>query len=748
MKNRKKPELLAPAGSPAAFYGAVCAGADAVYLAGSRFGARAYAENFTAEQLLECIRYGHLLGRKIYLAVNTLMKEQELEELCDYIRPFYEAGLDAAIIQDFGALRCLREAFPGLALHASTQMTLCSSCGAALLGRMGVSRIVPARELSLRELAQIRQKTELELETFVHGAMCYCYSGQCLFSSILGGRSGNRGRCAQPCRLPYSVKTGGKQRKEGYYLSLKDLCTIGHIPALAAAGIDSFKIEGRMKKPEYAAGVTALYRKYMDSYLKLLSEYGEDEAGKYYSVEREDGEILSRLYMRSEIHDGYYFKRNGQDMVTLSSPAYSGSDDRLLEELKSRFLAEPLRLPVRMEAVFLKGEQARLTLRYGELSVTVKGGRVEEALRQPVTREDLRRRLERLGDSAFFAEETSVVSSPDAFYPLGQINGLRRQAVLQLEDAILAYRGYAPRRADAAASPVVLETPRQSGPKGGFRVLATTGEQLEELVDWAERHPDQAPSLVYVEGDLVETGDGELFALCGRLAGHCPLFIALPRILREEDSAYLNRLYSMAGESGLFSGFLIRSADGLGFLREKKTRFLLHLDAGVYVWNSRAVMELSDGIDSFCLPFELNLGEQRQLMEQVRRKGMPAEEGAFTADFEKVVYGRLPMMVTANCVLRTAERCAGDGGITVLTDRLGKEFPVVRNCRHCMNIIYNSLPLSLHAQLSKWKELAMLRLDFTVEGREETAGILDAFLGGSGDWPGEYTTGHEKRGVM
>lgn len=775
MDNRKKVELLAPAGSPAAFYGAVHAGADAVYLAGSRFGARAYAENFTTEELKKCIRYGHLLGRKVYLAVNTLVKEQELDELCDYMLPFYEAGLDAAIVQDFGVLRRLREAFPGLELHASTQMTLCSSYGAELLKEMGASRIVPARELSLRELRDIRKKTDMELETFIHGAMCYCYSGQCLFSSILGGRSGNRGRCAQPCRLPYSVNTGERQSREGYYLSLKDMCTIEHIPALAAAGIDSFKIEGRMKKPEYAAGVTALYRKYIDRYLELLAEYGEDKAGEYYYVEQEDSDRLRKLYLRSEIHDGYYFKHNGKDMVTLSSPAYSGSDDRLLEELKDRFLSEHRRLPVRMEAVFLRGEQARLTLGFGELSVTVRGCRVEEASRSPVTEENLRGRLGRLGDSAFFAEETNLVLSPDAFYPLGQINELRRQAVLQLEEAILAAGGYMPRNAKvfvpamdgqpvsssrtvplcengrqtASGRPVISEGTSRTIRAESFRILVATGEQLAELVRWLERHPKQAPSLVYVDGDLLEDADREVSPLCRSLAKRCSLFIALPRILREKDIVYLNRLYSRAEESGLFSGFLIRSADGLGFLRSREKRFDRHLDAGVYTWNSQAVMELGDDIDSFCLPLELKLREQRQLLEQVRliKRTTPAGS-AFSADFEKVIYGRIPMMVTANCILRTAEGCRRDGGgKIVLTDRLGKTFPVVRNCRHCMNVIYNSVPLSLHRQLSKWEEQARLRLDFTVEGREETTQILDAFLGGSGSWPGEYTTGHEKRGV-
>ena len=336
-------------------------------------------------------------------------------------------------------------------------------------------------------------------------------------------------------------------------------------------------------------------------------------------------------------------------------------------------------------------------------------------------------------------------------------------AVLQLEEAILAHRGYPLGKAVSRPTPEggsnLPETRREPAAQKdtphpdkaeGFRVLVTTVEQLEELACRTERYPKQAPSYVYVEGDLPETGGEEVSVLCERLARHCPLLIALPRILRETDNAYLERLTAMAKESGVFSGFLIRSADGLGFLRgrEKKNRFHLHLDAGVYAWNSQAVLELGEGIDSLCLPFELKLGEQRQLLEQVSRiRETQSGENVFSGVFEKVVYGRLPMMVTANCILRTAEGCTRESGITMLRDRLGKEFPVARNCRHCMNVIYNCVPLSLHGQLAKWEKLARLRLDFTVEGRDETARILDAFLGGSGNWPREYTTGHEKRGV-
>ena len=263
MKAAKKVELLAPAGNAEAFYGAIHAGADAIYLGGSRFGARAYAENFSEEELVACIRYAHLFQRKVYLTVNTLVKESEFSGLYEYVLPYYRAGLDGVIIQDMGVFAYLREHFPGMELHGSTQMTITGEYGAAFLKEQGACRVVPARELSLAEIRRIKEVTGLEIECFIHGAMCYCYSGQCLFSSILGGRSGNRGRCAQPCRLPY---TTGKHPKECYPLSLKDMCTIEYIPELLEAGIDSFKIEGRMKTALYVATVARTYRKAIDDY--------------------------------------------------------------------------------------------------------------------------------------------------------------------------------------------------------------------------------------------------------------------------------------------------------------------------------------------------------------------------------------------------------------------------------------------------------------------------------------------------
>ena len=365
----KKVELLAPAGNYEALTGALMAGADAVYLGGNAFGARAYADNFSKEEICEGIRYAHILGKKIYLTVNTLVKEREFPSLYDFLLPFYENGLDGVIIQDMGVFTFIREHLPGLELHASTQMTITGAYGASLLKKEGACRIVPARELSLKEIIEIKNKVDIEIETFVHGAMCYCYSGQCLFSSILGGRSGNRGRCAQPCRLPYRVDGG----PEEYPLSMKDMCTIELLPELIEAGIDSFKIEGRMKKPEYAAGVTAFYRKYIDRYYKCKEEGKKDT----YHVEAHDLEQLNALYIRSERSEGYYHQHNGRNMITLSSPSYSGNDDVLIDRIRSRFLSQKKILPVTLNASFHAGSNARLTITANGASVDIEGGMVQ-----------------------------------------------------------------------------------------------------------------------------------------------------------------------------------------------------------------------------------------------------------------------------------------------------------------------------------------------------------------------------------
>lgn len=469
-------ELLAPAGSYEAFLGAVNAGADAVYLGGQQFGARAYADNFTTEEIVRALRVAHLYGKKIYLTVNTLLKEREMASLAAYLSPFYEAGLDGVIVQDLGVFRRIREQFPNLPLHVSTQMTVTGVRGAALLKEQGACRVVPARELSLEEVRKIREETDMEVECFVHGAMCYSYSGQCLFSSILGGRSGNRGRCAQPCRLPYEI-FDGKKRLSGssYPLSLKDMCTLEYLPSLLEAGIDSFKIEGRMKRPEYAAGVTAVYRKYIDLY------YRKGAAG--YRVEPEDMDRLRRLYIRSEIQTGYYGRHNGKEMVTLEKPGYEGCDEALLLEIRERYIREPEKMPVRIQAHIKAGEPMRLRMEAADtaeggsrrkqnrhaaltrngpdggrfaveegrpererFTAEIVGETVQPAKKAPLSEEEVRKRLCKTGDSLLTVAACEIAMEGMCFVPVRALNELRRSAVEAFEAAVAESRGTAGRQ--------------------------------------------------------------------------------------------------------------------------------------------------------------------------------------------------------------------------------------------------------------------------------------------------------------
>ena len=778
MEKDNRVELLAPAGSPAAFYGAVNAGADAVYLGGDRFGARAYAENFTQEELVACIQYGRLFGVKVYLTVNTLIKEKELKELTDYIAPFYQAGLDAVIVQDMGVLRVIRNNFPELAIHASTQMTICNIHGTRLLKEMGAKRIVPARELSLKELTDIKKQVDIELETFIHGAMCYCYSGQCLFSSILGGRSGNRGRCAQPCRLPYGVRfegisedlkdilvdfkditgefrrsrTTGGRRDAFYPLSLKDMCTIEHIPALIEAGIDSFKIEGRMKKPEYAAGVTAIYRKYIEYYYKLRNELGVRGAHKTYRVESEDIQMLSSLYIRSQVQDGYYFRQNGQEMITLDNPAYSGTDEAVLGGIRKKYLLDRKKLDVEIEAEFVTGQPAKVILRQGCAAGEAEGETVQTALKQPITEENLRKQLSKLGDTHFNAKKMRLKVSNDAFYPLKQINELRRTAAQALEQSILFRKCNRPDQSTDAAL-AKLNRPNESMLVSarfydednhfcydkGWAISVRALQQIKELVTFQAEAPDIALRRVYVDGDLLIRSRKEVLQFCRHLKNNCScqILIALPYVLRMGDEMYLAELteQTKAGSlDGLFDGFLIRSFDGIGFFMDGKKHGILRGDACLYTWNRQAVLQLSELLDGFCIPYELNASEQACLLKQ-------------HFPWEKIVYARIPMMVTANCVLKTTEGCVrGNDGCIQLIDRYNKCFPVLRNCMHCTNIIYNSVPFSLHSEVLSLRSICDLRLDFTIETADETRAVLNTFLR-SREFTEQYTTGHERRGV-
>ena len=725
-------ELLAPAGSYEAFLGALNARADAVYLGGDRFGARAYAENLDTEQICRALHIAHFYGRKIYLTVNTLLKERELSGLYEYLAPFYEAELDGVIVQDLGVFRYIKEHFPNLPLHGSTQMTVTGKRGAAFLQEQGAVRIVPARELSLEEVRQIKVQTGMAVECFIHGAMCYCYSGQCLFSSMLGGRSGNRGRCAQPCRLPYEIYDGKRRISgEGYPLSLKDMCTLEYLPALIDAGIDSFKIEGRMKRPEYAAGVTAIYRKYIDLYYqKGAAEYRVDPA---------DMDRLRGLYIRSEIQTGYYERHNGREMITLEKSGYQGSDEAVLAQVRADYLHEPEKMPVQIHVTVRVGEPLRLTMCLAQedgASVEIAGETVQPARNAPLTEADIRKQLAKTGESLLTVTDCEVCLEGNGFVPVRALNQLRREAVERLEQAVIAAQ-----RENEPTEGVPKDNrenrPSERIERPAIDCLVTTYEQLAAVAEADCRR-------IYLESDLLLAESDRIAALLER-QGQGRYYLALPYILRERDERYLERLEVLLRENGkLFSGVLVRNLESLSYVRalaekeEASWTDRIIADAGLYCFNGEAAAFLGTYCQEITLPYELNAGEASHLTKAVGRLGLQVNQ---------IAYSRIPMMITANCLQKTADCClAGkerDRRLS-LKDRQGVLFPVVLNCEHCYNVIYNAVPYSLHTAKRELERIgaSALRYDFALEDGSQCQQIL------KGEYPfTDYTTGHCKRGV-
>lgn len=733
----KRVELLAPAGDFSCFRAAINAGADAVYLGGNRFGARAYAANFTEEEIIEALRIAHLFERKIYLTVNTLVKEKEMHALVPCIRPLYESGLDGVIVQDFGVLQKLREAFPDLAIHASTQMTITGVYGAMFAKNLGVCRIVPARELSLEEICDIKERTGLEIETFIHGAMCYAYSGQCLFSSVVGGRSGNRGRCAGPCRLPYTGESG----QTLYPLSLKDMYTLPLIPRLIDAGIDSFKIEGRMKAPEYVAGVTAVYRKYIDRYLS--------EPHRAFQVERQDEELLRSLYIRTDVCDGYYERHNSKTMVTIKEPGYSGSSQTAFETVRKKYLLRESVIPVRGSARIRANMPALFSLSCGGASVTAEGDTVSAAVNRPLEAAELKMRLGKMGDTFFRPEQLEIDTDNASFLPVKALNALRRQACGMLEQEILQRNARAQRAAEiaATASPdmpraamrnvdeenAACGAARQGSPVLNATVL-TAGQLAAALA---------VPEItgIYIDADLL-TGR-EAFVLPEEAKGR--LGLALPHILRKRSYPYLSA-YRKLLEQDCRYGVLARTPEELQWLADIGYQGAVTADYTVYAWNRPAAASLRRFADKLTLPVELNRRELREL-------------GSFR-DKELLIYGRIPLMYSANCIRRTTDQCIRDTSsaqnIYRLTDRYKNVFPVFQNCRHCYNVLYNTVPLSLHGQLAEIKDMGCgaCRMDFTTESETETAALIKYYVNAMGqNGPKEqpplkgFTNGHYKRGV-
>ena len=755
---KKKVEILAPAGSFDSMKAAVAAGADAVYMGGSRFGARAYAENPDEMGMLEAINYVHLHGRQLYMTVNTLVKEDEMDDLYDYLLPYYQAGLDAVIVQDMGVFSYIREHFPDLPVHASTQMTITGPEGAALMTRMGAVRIVTARELSLEEIRRIYQETGVEIESFVHGALCYCYSGQCLFSSLIGGRSGNRGRCAQTCRLPFDVlrrldennpnENRNKKKENGvlnpgdskYVLSLKDLCTLDILPDILEAGVYSLKIEGRMKSPRYTAGVVRLYRKYVDLYLK--------NGRKGYRVDPKDRKELLDLFDRGGQTLGYYTEHNGRDMVVChEKPAFRQENRELYQYLDKTYVEAEVKEPVQGFARVCEGEPLQLTLQYedpltGESRMAGGiGAVVQTAVKQPMSKERIEKQLGKTGNTPYYFENLEVETGGSPFVPVQELNELRRSAFEQLTGEILRpYRREMPenKACETGKGRQNLEDENNIGNKTALYRIHVSVEHPAQL-----KAALSVPEVGAIYLDSAEFGAeqwNEWVSRCHEADKQC--LLVMPHIFRDRAKEYFETHRSRLESVG-FDGLVIRAWEELELVREWKISIPLVMDYGIYTMNHRAenfVREMAPELPMrFTLPVELN---SREL------------EARGSRERELLVYGSIPVMVTAQCIRKTVEGCSKCPEYLYLRDRKKKVFPVRNQCRFCCNTIYNSSPLSLLKDKKQIDRLQpeVLRLAFTLESAAQTGEVLDAYVKTflhqePVELEGEFTRGHFKRGV-
>ena len=720
---QKKIEILAPAGSLESLKAAVCAGADAVYVGGSRFGARAYADNFGEQELLAAIDYVHLHGRKIYMTVNTLLKDQEVEELYKYLLPYYCQGLDAVIVQDTGVLSLIREWFPGLGIHISTQMTVTGTEGAEFFKAQGAERIVPARELSLEEIRSMKKETGLEIECFVHGAMCYCYSGQCLMSSMIGGRSGNRGQCAQPCRLSYSVE----RQKPRELMSLKDLCTIDMIPELIEAGIDSFKIEGRMKQPDYVYIVVSMYRKYADLYLA--------EGAARYQVSAQDRKVLEGVYQRRGYSSGYYKQHNGKNMIS------TGRVEDGIQEV-SNLANYKIKEKINGKLILSEGNRAKLDLNLDEIQVSVLGDVVQTAKNQPLQEERIRKQMNKTGETEVEFEKLEVRITGNIFLPMQVLNELRRQGIEALEEAIVQpwHRQEPVRQIQKEKLEDVKKADREG--RNIEERQSISKENKLRLTAFVSDHAqcktalgDERLNAVYVESNLIF--DKGIRELCN--AADKKVYAALPYICRHNTMQYMEQNYPELVTC--YDGVLVRNYESLQWLVRHGYDKEIIGDYNLYVFNTESKEFLKkQGVDQYTASVELNDRELQRL---------DITDGVFIA------YGYQPVMITANCVKKNTEGCKKQEAVLHLTDRRGKKFAVKNYCKYCYNVIYNPIPLMLLHQAEEIRRLcpAEIRLDFVTESAKEMKKIADLYAqifldGKQVEIPAiEYTKGHFKRGV-
>ncbi len=762
-----RPEILAPAGTKAALVAAVNAGADAVYVGGELFSARAFAGNFSTAELIECIDFCHIRGVKLYMAVNTLLKNNEISQLISYIAPFYEAGVDGIIVQDMGVFCCLKKAFPGLPLHGSTQMSVTTAHGASYLKSLGMSRIVPARELALSDIVAIKNDVDIELETFVHGAMCFAYSGKCLMSSFAGGRSGNRGRCAQICRKSYTIDGGSSK----YAISMKDMCTLPILGELVDAGIDSFKIEGRMKKPEYVAATVDAYKCIRDAHIDgVLTDKLVD-----YHMDR-----LADIYNRGGFSTGYYHMAQGKEMLASARPNHTGvevgkvvkvappkvhvalskdvnkgdvlairstsgdveltsgekckaggklvlnghsfgkiskgmavyrmKNPALIDCIEKTIIATERKNTVHANVFANVGEPLSLSLADDSrgVAIQVKGSLVEKAQNSAVADKDIYNRLGKTGGTGIalhFDKEKCFVGE-DIFVPVSSINSLRREAVEELSKEIAnSYKRTLPEDTFA------LEGVEKVASSQADTTITAACQSLE-ILDIINNY-DFVDSVV-IDYNIAKEG-------LPKVNNSKKPYVALPYVMRAGNEKFTIELVSLAKENG--AGVVIRNLDQLALVKELHFDGPIICDSFLYAYNSQA--------KAFC---KEELAGARFIASVELTQAELESDMLDTADIVKA-YGHQPVMITAQ------ELASGSNHITRMVDDMKNTFYIKKDS--CANVIYNGVPTDNREGLV---DAYSVLIDFTVESPKEAARILDGIACGDYDLK-TFTRGHYKKGI-
>ena len=693
-------ELLSPAGSMDALRAAVQNGADAVYLGTDGFNARMGARNFQIGELADVVRMCHVRGVQVHLTLNTLVLDREMDAAISVIDAAAEAGVDAFIVQDFGLARLCRRRAPQVAVHASTQMSIHSISGVLQAADMGVSRVVLARELGRAEIAKICAMSPVEIEVFVHGALCMCYSGQCYFSGVIGRRSGNRGGCAQPCRMNYGY--GRYEIKNP--LSLKDNCLLEYVHDLEEMGVSSLKIEGRMKRPEYVAVVTRIYRAVLDGAPVTETMLSE----------------LERAFSREGFTKGYYEGKLGRDMfgVHLDTP----EDRELYARARASYEGtEVQRVGVAMEPEFSMGQPSRLicTDEQGR-QASAEGPEPELARNHSLTAEEIGSRLTRTGGTPYRVTRCAVHVDPGLIVSASAINGLRRDALLRLT----SLRGDPAPYQPGTVPPVMMDGGQSRAP--GINIQVRSADQITKLV------LDARPELLYVP--LHEIAKHP--ELLQKTEPGTALCAVLPRIIWDSERDGLREQLRSAVSAGV-RDVLVGNLGHVALLQSLRVPGLrIRGDYGLNLFNSRTAAYLKElGLASVTASFELTLPQIRDLSKPVPT--------------EILVYGRLPLMITQNCVIQgRTGTCTCDTPVR-LYDRMGEGFPVLREAESCRSEIFNSKKLYLLDKQAQLQNLGLwaLRLCFTTEHSGEVDEVLRTMEQGGQFDPGGHTRGLYARGV-